>query len=108
MIPAGLQEAEEKAREVVDMALLHGWLQLADYGALLGLLTQPNAVPLSDGREALSAEGLYVELVRPHPAQILHKCNEQFCGLLVASAAVAVGGLPCRSCVIVLGLSRSR
>lgn len=29
-----------KAREVVDMALLHGWLQVADYGALLGLLTQ--------------------------------------------------------------------
>lgn len=50
--------------EIVDMALLQGWLQVADYGALLGLLTQPNSVPLSDGREALATEGLYVELVR--------------------------------------------
>ena len=44
MIPseAGvLQEAGGKAREVVDMALLHGWLQVADYGALLGLLLSP-------------------------------------------------------------------
>ena len=45
------------------MALLHGWLQVADYGALLGLLTQPNAVPLYDGRQALSGDGLFVELV---------------------------------------------
>lgn len=59
-----VQEAEGRAREVVDMALLHGWLQVADYAALLGLMTQPNAVPLSDGREALATEGLYVELVR--------------------------------------------
>ena len=81
MIPseAGvLQEAGGKAREVVDMALLHGWLQVADYGALLGLLTQPNAVPLSDGREALGSDGLYVELVR---------CPYSDCRAYVSSAA---------------------
>lgn len=62
-----LQEGEPAAREVVDMALLLGWLQVEDYGALLGLLTQRNAVPLPAGRAALSGKGLYLELVgSPH------------------------------------------
>jgi hypothetical protein len=58
------EEAEVTARELVDMALLLGWLQVEDYGALLGLLTQPNEVPLTEGKDALAGAGLYVELVR--------------------------------------------
>jgi hypothetical protein len=57
-------QADADAREIVDMALLLGWLQVEDYGALIGLLTQPNAVPLPAGRAALSAQGMYLELVR--------------------------------------------
>lgn len=46
------------------MALLLGWLQGAEHAALLGMLRQPNAVPLVQGRAALQRAGLYLELVR--------------------------------------------
>jgi hypothetical protein len=63
---------------LVDMALLLGWLQVEDYGALLGLLTQPNEVPLMEGKDALADAGLYVELVRIqspwYPCCMLHAC----------------------------------
>jgi hypothetical protein len=61
-----LQESSdvEDIKAVVDMALLLGWLQVADYGALLRMLKQPHSVPLAHGRLALSRAGLYLELVR--------------------------------------------
>lgn len=59
-----VQVGATRAREVVDMALLLGWLQGAEHAALLGMLRQPNAVPLSQGRTALQRAGLYLELVR--------------------------------------------
>ena len=54
----------QEARASVDLALVRAWLQAADYGALLGLLRQQNAIPLDAGEATLRAAGAYRELVR--------------------------------------------
>jgi hypothetical protein len=55
----------EAVRALVDLALLRGWLQVHDYGALLDLLKRPNAVDVEAGVVALRAAGAYREAVRP-------------------------------------------
>ena len=58
-----------ETREMIDLALVRGWLQVHDYGALLRLLQQPNHLPLEEGAETLHAAGAYRELVRPRTSR---------------------------------------
>jgi hypothetical protein len=56
------------ARSAVDYALMLAWLQVGDYGALLALFKQGNAIGLQPGVLALRGAGAYRELVRCHLA----------------------------------------
>ena len=62
----------ERARRITDLALLRAWLQVHDYGALLGLLKQRHAVPMAAGLAALQAHGAYTEQV---PLPPLRSCG---------------------------------
>eukprot|EP00892_Ulva_mutabilis_P012193 jgi/Ulvmu1/9346/UM050_0098.1 len=66
------EAAGPHARQIVDMALLLGWLQGAEHAALLAMLRQPNAVPLVQGRAALRAAGMYLELIELYEGRGKH------------------------------------
>lgn len=98
-----VQAGTAHSREVVDMALLLGWLQGAEHAALLGMLRQPNAVPLVQGCAALQRAGLYLELVRccaPRlyvPALWLVGTRSR---ALPLSRALPAAGAPTSRCVV--------
>ena len=56
--------AADGTAAAVDFALLRAWLHAGDYGALLALLRQRNAISLADGCHALRRAGAYREAVR--------------------------------------------
>ena len=61
---AGAPAEADGTAAAVDFALLRAWLHAGDYGALLALLRQRNAISLADGCHALRRAGAYREAVR--------------------------------------------